>query len=258
MVALEATYLGTRGFNNGDSYLFTVPDVADRLMILFTGWNGTGGITGTTWDGDNLVYGMTQGQFSTPTCRAYIYYMVAPKVGEYTFAYWMANCTNNHVLQLWSGVDQDTPFGSWDHHTTGNDANITDDVPSATGEVVIANQITSQTSRNLTTGPGQTVIGGWQENSGASQLAYSGSQEPGAASVTMSTGLSASARWASVAVALKPSNVARVDMDVLTLSGSTPALSISAFNPVAAYDRNFIRPRSRGFINIPISKTTEQ
>lgn len=202
-ISLASSQVGTRQSSAGQSDSYTVPNVPSRILILFTAWYDTGGMTTRTYDGVTLDYLITQANSSVDPSRVYIYYMLSPPAGAHTIAYTMGSVYNNYCVQTWSGVNQNTPFGT-PSIGIGNDQLITRTVSSAAGDVVIDNaSFVTTPGRTITLGADQTSLYG--ENSGSEPiLGYGGSYEAGAASVDMTWALEATAQWASAAVALKP------------------------------------------------------
>jgi hypothetical protein len=104
----------------------------------------------------------------------------------------------------WTGVHQTTPLGTF-VSATGSTNAPTVNATSATTEVV-HDTVAAQGTVTATVGAGQTQRwnAGTSGGSAASNVRGAGSTEPGAATVTMSYSLSASASWAIGAVSLKP------------------------------------------------------
>ena len=104
----------------------------------------------------------------------------------------------------WTGVHQTTPLGTF-VSATGSTNAPTVNATSATTEVV-HDTVAAQGTVTATVGAGQTQRwnAGTSGGSAASNVRGAGSSEPGAATVTMSYSLSASASWAIGAVSLKP------------------------------------------------------
>jgi len=104
----------------------------------------------------------------------------------------------------WTGVHQTTPLGTF-VSATGSTNAPTVNASSATNEVV-QDTVAAQGTVTATVGAGQTQRwnAGTSGQAAATNVRGAGSTEPGAATVTMSYSLSASASWAIGAVSLKP------------------------------------------------------
>ena len=96
------------------------------------------------------------------------------------------------------GVDQTTPFGTAAGTSNVGSTTVTVDVTSAANELVVDAAVISGT-RTITVGAGQTERTNVQSNH-----RHVASDEPGAATTTMSWTISSLQSWAQVAAPLKP------------------------------------------------------
>lgn len=150
-----------------------------------------------------------------------LHYLVAPATGANTIAFTLAGAQSEVccVASSYTGVDQSVPVGT---HQSAGGTSATAAAPavsSAAGELVVDGVFGADTNL-IAVGAGQTMRQE-AEDSGNGFGAAGTSDEPGAASVTMSwainTGLAASPSWAIIAVPLKPAGVGGGDPEGLLI-----------------------------------------
>lgn len=165
--------------------------------------NTTTFITGTpTWGGSNMTY-VTRVVLSAGTGRVLeMWRIVAPATGAQTVSgTWATSVRWKMAAITYTGVDQTTPLGTAVTATTTLGTSVTVDISSASGELVISGVLNNDGTTALTQGAGETER--FEDNSGANDVAIAGSDEAGAATVTMSYSGS-NDRWATIGAPLKP------------------------------------------------------
>src|SRR3990172_1878325 len=182
------------------SWSHTTGSTAERALVVAVAANNdaTGTFGDVTYAGTPLTF-LGWGTSSGFSVR--IWYLLNPPSGANTIS--ISTTVSMAMVggaTSWSGVNQDTPFG-----TMTGDTQITSTtsitVTSATGEFVLDFLVAN--NETATVGAGQTQR--WNDIQTLTRGA--GSTEGGAASVVMSCTLRASARWILMGVNLKPSSI---------------------------------------------------
>lgn len=162
-------------------------------------------VTGVTYNGSaaTLVDGQTE--VSSGQRRVELWYYKAPPSGASTVTATMSAITNDSRMHVstYTGVDQTTPLGTAaKFNTFAGTASVT--VTSAAGELVVDCDLTDAIA-SATVGAGQTQRANFGDTGNHLHL---GSEEAGAASVSMDWTLSTTALSAGVGVPLKPAAAA--------------------------------------------------
>ena len=163
-------------------------------------------ISGITYNGVALTKIDAQ-QDAVGYCRSELWYLVAPATGTHDIVVTLGGSWGYTAYMIgtatsFTGADQSAPLGTA-VKATGTTTPVTVAAASAAGEYVVDSACAYKaTAITLTVGAGQTEIANVTPAAGYVGAA---SYEGGAASVTMSWALSATALgWATVAVPIKP------------------------------------------------------
>ena len=176
------------------------PDSYRMLIVGVSYWtvSATDPTTGVTYSGQSLTKIGNAIQGTAPISS--LWYLLNPPTGTANIVVTRTNTGEDITAGAtsWSGVNQSTPLGTA-VTATGTSTTPSVTVSSASGEVVVDNAAMFS-GNTLSPLDGQTqryaILQG-------NAHAY-GSSEPGAASTTMSWTQSASERWATIAVPMKP------------------------------------------------------
>lgn len=158
-------------------------------------------ITSVTWNTVGLTQVGTTNE-SVSKVQVDIWRLVAPTTGNHNLVITAdAVITGYANLTSWIGVNQTTPCGTF-APSSGTTTPVTVNASSATNDVVIDVVGTSFSTATLVVGAGQTPR--WNNTNLGEGVDSAGSDEAGAATVTMSWTSFAGDGWAIGAVALKP------------------------------------------------------
>jgi hypothetical protein len=180
-------------------------------LLLVTVGNGSSAgaktVTGVTYNGASLtkIWDQLSG---TNNERHTGWYKVAPDTGAHDIVVTYSAVEDEMIVggMSFNGVDQSTPVGTANSNT-GTTATSTVNVTSAAGDLVVDGTYTGRST--ITVGAGQTSR--WEEENVGGNFSGGGSEEAGAASVTMSWALGAGGfadRWVCGGVPLKPAATA--------------------------------------------------
>jgi uncharacterized repeat protein (TIGR01451 family) len=210
--SIANTSTGTVNWVGGTTNNLTFPHTASgtfRALLVGVSLQISNSTNATV---GNITYGGTALSRVTfinqgTTRRVEIWRLTNPPIGTANVVLTLNNVGNNRNVGVVAtamtlvGVDQTTPLGT-PATATGNSATASVTVAAATNDLLI-DTVASPHGTTVTEGSGQTQI--WSQDSGNSSTDVngSGSSEPGAASVTMTEGLSAAALWAIAGVAVK-------------------------------------------------------
>jgi len=206
----------------------------DRILIVGVSLNrGASSITGVTY---NSVAMTNIGTAGFGTAFMSLWQLVAPATGEHDivvslsgFAEVIGGATS------WTGVHQTTPLGTF-ASATGTSTSPSVNVTSATGEMVV-DTLNARGTATATVDPSQTER--WNLlTTGAEPVRGTGSNESGAATVTMSWTLGASEGWAIGGVSLKPvgtTNLSSVSLSLDTTNSQLYAHVIKDTNEKAYF-----------------------
>ena len=203
-VAVDAvrTYSTTgTGKTSSATIAHPVSSGANRLLLVgATLWpNSLYSVTSVTYNGVPLT--KITAVTNSSTIQTELWQLVAPATGTANVVVTLSGSTYLTVGVIsFTGVDQSTPYGTpATSKGTGTSANIT--VASASNEMVLSVAGAGIYGRNFT-----SITGGTQQwnLSAATSTKGAGGTATGAASVTISHGLSASNDWAIIGLAIKP------------------------------------------------------
>jgi len=175
-------------------------------LLLVVGANtfpATSTVTGITYNGVALT--KIDAQNASLWCRSELWYLVAPASGSHDIVVTLISQANYIVGEgsSWTGANRSAPLGAV-VKASGTTTPATVDASSAAGQYVVDSACAFKASTiTMTVGAGQTEVANVAVATG---VVGAGSYEGGAATVTMSWALSATALgWATVAVPIKPS-----------------------------------------------------
>ena len=158
-------------------------------------------VTGVTYGGNAATLVAAQTEASSGQRRIELWRYVGYSAGASTVTATMSAITNDSRLHVstYTGVDQSTPLGTAvTFNTFATTASVT--VTSAAGELVVDCDLTDAIA-SATVGAGQTQRANFGDTGNHLHL---GSEEAGAASVSMDWTLSTTALSAGIGVPLKP------------------------------------------------------
>jgi hypothetical protein len=229
-LAIDAASTANSGITAVNSFSWTHNcSGSNRLLIAcLTIRSAITSITTITYSGLPMTLGGTV-QLSANAAKLHLYYLIAPPAASGSH---LVSATFNQGSNViggatsWTGAHQSVPLGTVVTNTGSNSA-PTVTASSAIGEVIQD----MMASFNVVGAPSATVGGGqtqrWNAAVGVSnELVGAGSTEAGAASVTMSWSLSASASWAILAVPILP-------LDGITIPPTTDELFGATQPPLA-------------------------
>jgi len=210
---------------------------ADLLLTvgvdIFNLYNDAGipEVGGITYNGVALT--KIDAQAAGTYCRSELWYLIAPAAGTHdiivTFTWTPAPGVVGGARSF-TGADQSAPLGT-SAKATGTTTPATVTIASAAGQYVVDSACAYKaTAITMTVGAGQTED--WNATPATGSVGV-GSYEGGAASVTMSWTLSATASgWATVAVPIKPATApgatATTASEVWVIPSRTEPLAITA------------------------------
>lgn len=160
-------------------------------------------VSGVTYGGVTMT---SLGAAGSGFCRMAMYGLVNPPAGSNQVAVTLAAADQVVVAAIsFNGVAQTSSVGTF-NSATGSSNTSSVAIASATGELVQDTHSNREASPVVTASAGAGQAAWWNDNTGAStsDVLGAGSNEPGAASVTMTWTLSASARWAIGGISLRP------------------------------------------------------
>ena len=205
---VNTTSSGTTGMGGGSSLSFAHTVNSGTHGILLVEVAGTHGnaadpVSSVTYGGQSLTY---VGAANLPNNTfADIWYLLAPPAGTANVVvttagsqHFMAGATD------YFGVNQTTPLGTL-YTATGFSTTPSVTLASAAGQLVVDSLGTHGDAAWITpTGPGQTQL--WSQNTGGASGdgLGGGSDQAGAASVTMSWSEGGNDQWALAAIGLNP------------------------------------------------------
>jgi hypothetical protein len=176
----------------------------NSIAIISVGWSdNTGTLSSVTYGGAAMTGEIGTMITISPTLWQRMFYYLNSGTGAVTVqANFSENINAGSIrVSTYCNVNQSSPLGSAFVANAGSGTTATVDVTSgAAGELVV--DAVTTTPRTLTVGAGQTQR---YQQTDSSNYTNAGSQEAGAATVTMSWTISSSAEWGIKAVALKPS-----------------------------------------------------
>ena len=225
-IAFDAASEGTTGSTAVGNLTVSHTVVSNTNGILIVGVNifSTNAtfptVSTMTYNGAAMTFlaGVTDPGNPNPRIRSEMWYIKAPDIGTHDiYMTFSANLIAVAGGMSYTGVDQTIPLGSAVTASAYNGTAPTVNVSSAAGELVVDTVGIRQNSpgfnQTLTAGAGQTErynnVSGTNSNS---NVVGAGSEEAGAASVTMSWTALSSGNWAIVAAALKPASSTPTDL----------------------------------------------
>ncbi len=198
-ITFDAASNGTVDNDTTITISHTVANQNDRIMIVGVSYSSTATVTVAFGSQSLASLGIRAGG----TGAIQMFYLLAPTVQTANVVVTFSGARSGVAgVTSWYNVDQLDPLGSQvnDAGTSAGPATVT--VISATGEVVVDTAMCRNSVQTLTVGASQTER--WNAVDGGTNTRGAGSNEAGAASVTMSWTLGASCNWAIMAVPLKP------------------------------------------------------
>lgn len=207
----------------------TVASGSDRVLIVGLSVEDTGDtVTSVTYGGTPLsLLGTRVGNQTVE-----MWSLVAPAVGS---ANVVANFSGTAQVvggaASFNGVHQSTPTGTF-QSTGGSSTTPSLAVTSALGELVIGTLVANDSPATVTLGPDQLEQWSQATGAGGGNTRGAGSTEAGAASVTLSYGLSSSVEWEISAVSLKPAASLSLVVDTTSdvADGNTGSISLLLAN----------------------------
>ena len=203
-MALAADAKSSSSGTNADTLTWSHVCTGTDLILLVgvtTGNSPIAAATDITYNGVSLT--KIDAQELAP-CRSELWYLIAPTTGTHDIVVTLADMVSAVTggARSFTGADQSTPLGTA-AKAAGTTTPVTVTVTSAAGEYVMDSAGAYKTTAiTMTVGAGQTEDWNLAPLEGC---VGAGSYEDGAASVTMSWTLSATASgWATVAVPIKP------------------------------------------------------
>lgn len=201
--------------NTGLTVSLTVGSITNGIIVIGVMIHENGGSTPVSTllvDGVSATF-LAAVSEGTGVARAELWYFLAPASGARSIVATLGTARRFVMGAVsYSGVSQSTPFGT----AVTNSGNATTGsvvVTSATGELVVDAFCKRDTTEALTVDASQTQRYNNQTTNGtdSSNEIGAGSEEAGAASVTMSwSWLTNNRRWAQVGAPLKPVGAAGV------------------------------------------------
>lgn len=215
-IAFDAAISGNTGTPLASTLTvnLTVGSISDGIIVIGANIhsNGSNVSVGTLLvDGATATFVAAANDASGS--RSELWYFLAPAAGSRAIAVTLAAAATRRFVVgavSYSGVDQVTPVGTA-VTATGNSTSGSVVVTSATGELVVDTFAKRDTNEVLTVNGAQTqrYIDQTTNGTTSSNVIGAGSEQAGAASVTMSwSWLTNSRRWAQVGVPLKPAGAA--------------------------------------------------
>jgi len=196
---------------------------SNRAAKITVSWYGAAGqtVTGVTVNGSSTGVVTTSTQSHADGSRFMnTYYILAPSTSSVAYAVTFSAAVDECAIQVVSlnGVDQTTPVGT-DVESQGNDTNpVANSITSAANELVVGSMRGFYPSATVTAGGGQTSRIENEAWSGGSDAADT-STAPGAASVSLSWTLGATARWLTHGISFKAAAGAAAARTGLLLTG---------------------------------------
>ena len=210
LAAHAAIVLDARSVTTGSGVSFTLPHTVgvgnDRLLLVgVSTFTANKTVVAMTYAGQPLTrIGFLDGGTGSNDRRVELWRLINPPTGTANVVATMSSSSKTVVgAASFFGVDPVTPHGPFvSNEANTNLATVT--VPSAAGEVVFDCLSVQGNAASALVGPGQSQL--WNDFTRAVGGAVVGaaSTEPGAASVTMTWGLSSADYWVIGAVSLKP------------------------------------------------------
>jgi len=204
-ICFDAASSSTPASASSFTWSHTVGTGANRILIVGVSIRNSSSqtVTGVTYAGTPLTnIGV---KANSTVVRIEMWRLVNPPSGTANVVVTLSAAAKAVCgATSWTGVNQTTPLGTF-VSATGSTNTPTVNATSATNEVV-HDTVAAQGTVTATVGAGQTQRWNAVTSGGltSSNVRGAGSSEPGAATVTMSYSLSASASWAIGAVPLKP------------------------------------------------------
>ena len=198
-----------RGTTVSSVTLSHVVSGSDRILVCGYAVNDATPqpVTGATYNGVAMT--RLGSEISTDGLFTYTgaFYLVAPATGTHNAVISTGGGTNGRMFAActsWTGVDQSTPLGTLVTNSGQTHSSpITDNVSSATGELVIDIAVLYASAATLSVGAGQTLRAEDLNGGNGDDIAIS--EEAGAGTVTMSWTHGASTpTYSHFAVPLKP------------------------------------------------------
>jgi len=251
-IAFDAASQGTTGSTAVGSLTFphAVGAAGTRRILvvgvnLFSTADPLPTVSSMTYAGQSMIFLAAKNDDVAPNTRirSEMWYITAPASGANNIAItFSANVRAVAGGMSYTGVHQTTPLGTAATAGASSGTTATVTVSSAAGELVVdtvgARENTSE-NQSLTKGAGQTQRYNGVSRTGTgsnSNVVGAGSEEAGAASVTMSWTVGTSARWAIVAAPLKPAGgCATLTEAIGPEAGETRYGSTLAFDNVNDY-----------------------
>jgi uncharacterized repeat protein (TIGR01451 family) len=195
------------------TFTHTVGAGINRVMVVGVSiFNSNKTVTSITYAGQPLTrIGFLNGGSGSDDRRVEMWRLVSPPIGTANVVVTMSSSAKVVVgAASFFGVDVTAPHGAFVSNE-GRTNLVTLAVPSAAGELVIDCMAVQGNAATATVGGGQTQLWNDYTRSVGGAVVGAASTEPGAASVTMTWGLTKVDYWVIGAVSLKPAPPYRPD-----------------------------------------------
>ncbi|KKM93588.1 hypothetical protein LCGC14_1206860 [marine sediment metagenome] len=195
------------------TFSHTVTTSDERILVLgiSSSFAGTDSNIGAVPTWNRPTYGgvlLTRLVYKTNTSggdiAAQIWYLLNPATGANTVSIQVSPAVSMVAAAVsWSGVNQDDPFNSSSTASGGQGTAVTVDVPSTSTDDEIIDTVAVDRAATFSQGANQTER--W-DDSPNSDVSGGGSTQDGVNGATMSSTLSASSFWATVAASIQPAS----------------------------------------------------